>query len=760
MSRELKLDPLLHEVLRQARDEAVRQRHEYLTPEHALLAALETPGGRQLVEGAGGDAARVKRHVGDFLASHVAVIEPVEGEPPVIPDQTLGLDRCLERAVIHALAADKEIVRLGDFLAAMLEEEESFAAYALRREGVTRLRLLQFLSHGGDEPAPDLSSPQAEDEPGEEKAGRDPLASFAIDLTARAAAGELEPLIGRQDILDRTIQVLCRRLKNNPLHVGEPGVGKTALTEGLAQRIAAGDVPAPLLGARIFSLDLAGLIAGTRYRGDFEERLKGVLAALARQPGAILFIDEIHAVVGAGAVSGGALDASGILKPLLAGSRARCVGTTTHEEYKRFMEKDRALIRRFQKIDVPEPSVEECHAILAGLQSRYEEFHQVTYTSEAVAAAVTLSAKYISDRFLPDKAIDVLDEAGSWRRMTWKKGEVPVPVVGREAIETVVAGIARIPQPTVTTSEIDQLSGLEKRLRGQIFGQDQAIDQVVLAVKRSRAGFREPGKPVSQFLFVGPTGVGKTELARQLALALGIPLLRFDMSEYQEKHSVSRLVGAPPGYVGYEEGGLLTEGVRKSPHAVVLLDEIEKAHADIFNTLLAVMDYATLTDNSGRKADFRNIVLIMTSNAGARELRRRLPGFTSAGKSGGLLTSAVERVFPPEFRNRLDSVVEFRPLGLPQARAIVAKQVGEFARQLADKGVTLTATPAAVTLLARQGFSPEFGAREIARLVQQQVKNALVDEVLFGRLKGGGRVTVDSRAGQIVFRFSRSPQKG
>ena len=557
-------------------------------------------------------------------------------------------------------------------------------------------------------------------------------------------------MIGREDILERTLQVLCRRFKNNPVHVGDPGVGKTAITEGLAQRVVQGRVPAALKNIRIYSLDLGALLAGTRYRGDFEERLKKVLTALQEEKGAVLFVDEIHTIIGAGAVSGGSLDAANILKPVLAQGKLRCIGTTTHEEYKKYFEKDRALSRRFQKIEIPEPTIAETYDILLGLRRRYEEYHQVTYTDEVLKAAAELSGKYINDRFLPDKAIDVIDEAGALARMNAaeKAGAAAISI---DAIEQVVSGIAKIPRRSVSVSENKNLRVLEAELKARIFGQDEAVEKVAWAIKRSRAGFRDTEKPVAKFLFVGPTGVGKTELARQLAEVLNVPLLRFDMSEYQEKHTVSRLVGSPPGYVGYEEGGQLTEAVRKSPYAVLLLDEIEKAHADIFNTLLQVMDYATLTDNSGRKADFRNLVLIMTSNAGAKELGRAAVGFQGELLSGAV-TVAVEKLFAPEFRNRLDAIVTFRHLDESVVARIVKKMIAEFGRQLKEKNVALHVSPAAIAWLAKRGFSQIFGAREVARLVQEKIKNPFVDEVLFGRLKSGGKARIEVRKDELIIK--------
>ncbi|HEY5497063.1 MAG TPA: AAA family ATPase, partial [Syntrophales bacterium] len=575
------------------------------------------------------------------------------------------------------------------------------------------------------------------------------LATFTTELVQKAKAGELDPLIGREDVIERTMQVLCRRYKNNPVHVGEAGVGKTAITEGLAQLIAQDKVPKPLKGAKIYSLDMGALLAGTRYRGDFEERLKKVIAELQKIQNVVLFIDEIHTIVGAGTASGGAMDASNILKPALTSGKMKCIGATTYDEYRKFMEKDRALSRRFQSIDIPEPSVEDTVSILEGLKDRYESYHQVSYTEEALRAAVELSARHINERYLPDKAIDVMDEAGAKARLYREDQEGTITITPAD-MEMIVARMARIPEKSVSSSESTQLRFLDLDLKTQIFGQDQAIDMVVQAIRRSRAGFGDNNKPVASLLFAGPTGVGKTELARQLALSMGIPLHRYDMSEYQEKHTVSRLVGAPPGYVGFEEGGLLTEAIRKSPHAVLLLDEIEKAHPDIFNTLLQVMDYATLTDSNGRKADFRNVIIIMTSNAGARDIGRVEIGFGDRLISRKAVTEAIKKIFTPEFRNRLDAVVTFNGLTREDVINIVKKQLREFQKQLDEKEITLEMTEAAIDWLADRGYSDDFGARQIARLIQEKVKNFFVDEVLFGRLVSGGPVHADVENDRIV----------
>jgi ATP-dependent Clp protease ATP-binding subunit ClpA len=750
----------LNRILAVAFADARSRKHEYLTPEHILYASLFFEAGAGIVGRCGANVELMKKELETYLNERV----PKASKNDPVP--SLGFQDLMERAVVHTAAAEKKLLEIGDLYAALLEEKESFAAYLMQREGVSRFTLLSVISHGGDAAAAGTEA-AAEKSRGangrkkESPAGKagEFLSLYTCELTDKARAGESEPLIGRDDILERTLQVLCRRFKNNPVHVGDPGVGKTAITEGLAQRVVQGNVPPALKNIRIYALDLGALLAGTRYRGDFEERLKKVLAALQGEKNAVLFIDEIHAIIGAGSVSGGSLDAANILKPVLAQGKLRCIGTTTHEEYKKYFEKDRALSRRFQKIEIPEPTIDETYEILLGLRRRYEEYHRVTYADEVLRAAAELSGKFINDRFLPDKAIDVIDEAGALARMNAaaKAGAVAISV---DDIEQVVSRIAKVPRRSVSVSENKNLRLLESELKARIFGQDEAVEKVAWAIKRSRAGFREADKPVAKFLFVGPTGVGKTELARQLADVLSVPLLRFDMSEYQEKHTVSRLVGSPPGYVGYEEGGLLTEAVRKSPYAVLLLDEIEKAHADIFNTLLQVMDYATLTDNSGRKADFRSVVLIMTSNAGAKELGRAMVGFQGETLSGAV-TVAVEKLFSPEFRNRLDAIVTFKNLDEAVVARIVRKMIGEFSLQLGQKKVALHVSPAAIAWVARRGFSQIFGAREVARLVQEKIKNPFVDEVLFGRLKSGGAASIEVSKDELVIRVEdEKPGKG
>lgn len=735
--------------------EANTRSHEFVTPEHLLYASLFFDEGAEIIQRCGGDSEHLKR----VLSKHLRESNPVvDGSRSV---QSLGFQNILERAVWHSTSAQKELLELGDVLVSIFDEKESYASFFLRKEGVTRLALLNYISHGVSV-IPEIDDIQKQDkkfqenEPERETKEKESeqskvLRSFTTELTARAKSGDIDPLIGREDILERTIQVLCRRFKNNPVHVGEPGVGKTAITEGLAQLIADGKVPKRLKGSKIYSLDMGAIIAGTRFRGDFEERMKRVIAELQKQEKMILFIDEIHNIVGAGAVSGGSLDASNILKPALASGKLRCIGSTTYDEYRKYFEKDGALSRRFQKIEVSEPTTEETFKILRGIKSKYEEYHRVSYTEEALRAAAELSDKFINDRRLPDKAIDVIDEAGALANMM-DRDEVTEKIVDHYNIEAVVAKIARIPEKSVSSSELDKLKDLETNLKSNIFGQDQAIEIVVESIKRSRVGFREPHKPIASLLFVGPTGVGKTELARQLSAALGVPLHRYDMSEYQEKHTVAKFVGAPPGYVGYEEGGLLTEAIRKNPHSVLLLDEIEKAHADIFNTLLQVMDYATLTDNNGRKADFRNVVILMTSNAGAREIGKQNIGFEAKAMNRDAVFTAVERIFSPEFRNRLDAVVNFNGLTDEVVLMIVKKAISEFSVQLQEKNVSLQVTDRCYEWLAGKGYSPEFGAREIARLIQDNIKGFFVDEVLFGKLNKGGTAVADIENDEVALR--------
>lgn len=778
----MKVSQEVQAIFNAAYNEAKLRNHEYLTPEHILYAGLSFEKLRLVMEGCDADVEQLRRGIEAYFEQKVPVLRS-----SAEPVQTSSFQAVIERAVMQSQASGKDEVEISDLIVSLYDEERTYAGYYMRKLGIKRLQLLEVLSHGIGEFTGEEAELLDEGEGRPDLEGRDkrglkpgPLERFATDLTAQAAAGKLEPVIGREAEIERTIQVLCRRLKNNPIHVGEAGVGKTAITEGLAQRIVAGEVPPLLKDYTIYSLDMGALLAGTKFRGDFEERVKKVVDILLKKEKAILFIDEIHTIVGAGAVTGGSMDASNLLKPALTSGKLRCIGSTTYDEYNKIFEKDRALSRRFQKIDITEPSQSETVEILKGLRPKYEEFHRVHFSDDALEAAVRLSAQFITERRLPDKAIDVIDEAGARARISafklgQKGGETPsgegtssegasgeapmgetVVDIQVPEIETVVAKIARIPERSVSSSEKERLSGLEVSLKQEVFGQDAAIDAVVRAVKRSRAGFRAPDKPVANFLFVGPTGVGKTELARQLAKQLGVSLHRFDMSEYQEKHTVSRLIGSPPGYVGYEEGGLLTDTVRKNPHAVVLLDEIEKAHPDIYNILLQIMDYATLTDNQGRKADFRNVILIMTSNAGARDVGKNLIGFGDRTLSNSALDEAVERAFTPEFRNRLDAVVHFGNLPMEVIERIVTKALDDFNLQLAEKKVRLVARDSVVKFLAEKGYSREFGARNISRLVEDKIKSFFVDEVLFGRLEKGGTAVADLVDGQIV--FSVEPQ--
>ncbi|MDP1570542.1 MAG: ATP-dependent Clp protease ATP-binding subunit ClpA [Vicinamibacterales bacterium] len=718
------------ETIRRAFRFAAERRHDVVGLEHLLHALLEDSQARRLLMTCRVDVDQVGR---DLEEVFVKAFSPVPGSKAVKPESTLGFDRVVERAVVHAASSSAQQVESGAVLAFLLEEEDSHAAYFLRKQGLDRLTLLRVIAHGAGDPG--VSAPDADTHAGP----KDPLEEFATDLVARAAKGEIDPLIGRELEVERMVQVLCRRRKNNPLLVGEPGVGKTALAEGLALRVHEGRVPEPLKDARIFAVELGSLVAGTRYRGDFEERVKQILDRLAEVPNAILFIDEIHTLVGAGSASGGTMDAGNLLKPALASGALRCIGSTTFADVKQSFDRDRALARRFQKIEVLEPSEIETVAILKGLREHYETHHGVKYTDEALQAAVTLSARHLKDLHLPDKAIDVLDEAGAAEKL--RPADLRHESIGIPEIEHIVARMARAPIQAVSTDDRTALRHLDAELKRVIYGQPQAIDDVASAIKLARSGLRAPDKPIGSFLFAGPTGVGKTELARQLARVLNIDFLRFDMSEYMEKHAVSRLIGAPPGYVGYEEGGLLIDAIRKAPHAVLLLDEIEKAHPDLFSILLQVMDHATLTDTHGRKADFRHIVLIMTTNAGARDLSGRHMGFREPGE-GSKATGALERLFAPEFRNRLDAVVNFNPLDPAAVERVVDKHVDELRALVADRNIAIALTDEARAWLATRGFDRAFGARPMARLIEQVVKKPLSELLLFDDLKSGATVTV------------------
>jgi len=723
---------------------AREKRHEFLTLEHLLHGLLHDPRASEVLDACGADLEQLERELQEVLDSFQAL--DIEGDYD--PVQTLGFRRVLQRAMLHVQRSGKGPVDGGHVLVAMYAEPESNAVYLLEKQGVTRLDVVSYISHGIRKNATrkDVGPPTGANGEGESRRSPDDaLADFTVDLYEKARKGQIDPLIGREAEIERAIHVLARRRKNNPLFIGDSGVGKTAIVEGLARRIFEGDVPELLRDVHIYALDMGALMAGTRYRGDFEDRLKGVIHALEDNPKAILFIDEIHVIVGAGATTGGTMDAGNLLKPALASGQLRCIGSTTHEDYRQSFGKDKALARRFQKIDVDEPSVDDAVAILRGLAPRYQEHHELTYTDAAIESAARLAARHITDRRLPDKAIDVLDEVGAAARLS------KLEVVDVQQVEEAVARIARIPSKQVSTEDRDKLRNLGADLKRVIFGQDAAIEAVETAIKLSRAGIGNPDKPVGNFLFAGPTGVGKTELARQLALAMGVEFIRFDMSEYMEKHSVSRLIGAPPGYVGFEQGGQLTDAVHKHPHSVVVLDEIEKAHHDIFNILLQVMDHATLTDNNGRKTDFRNTVIILTTNAGAREAGKSL-GF-SAPRGGGARADAVLKdVFPPEFRNRLDAVVMFNALPEPVILQIVDKFLLELEGQLYERDITLSATEAAKRFFMREGYKPEFGAREMGRVIQEHVKRTLADEILFGSLAGGGHAEIDFVDGRVIVR--------
>jgi len=744
----------LHLTLQAALREAVVRRNPYLTVEHLLYALAHDRRGEEILVHAGAHVPALKAALEKFLADD---LERVPGEEPVETRQTLAFHRVLQHALAHCASAEKPEVDAGDLLAALFQEPDSYSVTLLRSQGVSRLDLLQYVSHGiskrrdgAGEGSP--AGPRSEDGMREgmgseaSELAADPLAAYATNLSERAAQGKLDPLIGRAAELERTVHILARRRKNNPLFVGETGVGKTALAEGLALRIREGRVPEDLRTTEIFSLDLGALLAGTRYRGDFEARFKALIAALRERQNPILFIDEVHTILGAGAAQGATVDASNLLKPLLQSGELRFMGSTTYQEYRHF-ERDRALSRRFQKIDVREPSTEETVRILQGLAPRYEEHHGVHFTAPALRAAVELSARHLTDRFLPDKAIDVMDEAGAAVRLR-PLGKAR-KTVGVRDVEDVIARIANIPAARASLSDRQRLEHLEAELRTTVFGQDAAITSVVRAVKRARAGLGGADRPIGCFLFTGPTGVGKTELSKQLARALGVPFLRFDMSEYMEKHAVARLIGAPPGYVGYDQGGLLVEKIRKQPYTVLLLDEIEKAHADLFDILLQVMDHATLTDNQGREADFRHVTLIMTSNAGARELSAQAIGFVGGKRGDG--RKEIERLFSPEFRNRLDEIVSFAPLAPEVMGRVVDKFVREVQEQLRERRIVLELAPEARAWLAEKGYDADFGARPLARVIQTELKDRLADDVLFGPLAKGGRVRVSLAEGALRF---------
>jgi ATP-dependent Clp protease ATP-binding subunit clpA len=743
----------LQATLSVALSEAVQRRHEFITLEHLLLALLDDPTAGKVIIHCGGDLDGLRAELEKYFAEYLT---PLPESSDDLPEHTAAFQRVLQYAVLQAQGAEQSEIDGGNILAALYQVEQSHAVYLLKQQGITRLDVLNYIAHGiskiGDDYEPALDGDETEAGEGDAQPQRDPLAAFTVDLVERASAGYIDPLIGRLPELQRTIQILCRRRKNNPIYVGESGVGKTAIAEGLALKIHLGEVPEVLREAKVYALDMGAVLAGTKYRGQFEQRFKGVINALKKLPGAILFIDEIHTIVGAGAVSGGSMDASNILKPALASGEMRCIGSTTYAEYKSAFERDRALARRFQKIEIGEPTVEETVEILNGLKSYYEEHHKVKYTDDALRAAAELAAKHIHDRFLPDKAIDVMDEAGAALKLL-PEAERPETITPHD-VEIVVARMAKVPPKTVSSSEKPRLRDLDSALRSVIYGQDHAIAQIVKAIKLSRAGLGHPDKPVGSFLFSGPTGVGKTELAKQLAVALGVEFLRFDMSEYAEAHTVSRLIGAPPGYVGFDQGGLLTDAINKTPYAVLVLDEIEKAHPNLFNILLQVMDHATLTDNNGKKANFHNVVLIMTTNAGARELSEGGIGFQGNTTGKGIGRGAIERTFSPEFRNRLDAWIAFESLSFEVIELVVDKLIKELNKQLAEKSITVKLNEEARAWLARNGFDRLYGARPMARLIQQKIKEPLAEEIIFGTLQEGAQVFVEEKDGELVLRFS------
>ncbi|NHC06049.1 ATP-dependent Clp protease ATP-binding subunit ClpA [Azonexus fungiphilus] len=718
--------------------EARQKRHEFITVEHLLLALIDNPSAADALRACGAKPDVLRKDLNNFINEHTPT---VAGEDDIDTQPTLGFQRVIQRAILHVQSSGKKEVNGANVLIAIYGEKDSHAVYFLQKQGVTRLDVVNYISHGISKvPQQQKATPEGEVETEGEKAEAGPLEQYTINLNALALQGKIDPLIGRDKELERVIQTLCRRRKNNPLLVGEAGVGKTAIAEGLARKVVEGDVPEILAQANVYSLDMGSLLAGTKYRGDFEQRLKGVLKALQDNPNAILFIDEIHTLIGAGSASGGTLDASNLLKPALSSGQLKCIGATTYTEFRGIFEKDSALSRRFQKIDVNEPSVAETIEILKGLKARFEAHHGIKYSTTAISSAVELSSRYITDRHLPDKAIDVIDEAGAAQRILPKSKQKKT--IGKTDIEEIVAKIARIPSQHVSMDDRGALKNLDRDLKATVFGQDKAIDALAKAIKMARSGLGNPGKPIGSFLFSGPTGVGKTEVAKQLAYCLGVELQRFDMSEYMERHAVSRLIGAPPGYVGFDQGGLLTEAITKKPYCVLLLDEIEKAHPDIFNILLQVMDHGTLTDNNGRKADFRNVVIIMTTNAGAADLQKSSMGFTASKETGDEMAE-IKRLFTPEFRNRLDATISFRPLDHEIILRVVDKFLMQLEEQLHEKKVEAHFSDAVKEMLAAKGFDPLMGARPMARLIQDTIRSALADELLFGRLASGGKVTVD-----------------
>ncbi len=749
----------LEQTLHRALAHANERRHEYATLEHLLLALTEDADAMAVLRACGVDLDRLRAELSDYLDNELANLitnRPDDAKP------TAGFQRVLQRAAIHVQSSGREEVTGANVLVALFSERESHAVYFLQEQEMTRFDAVNYISHGIAK-APGRSETKrvtgADEDAAAEKVvkkGSEALEAYCVNLNKKAASGKIDPLIGREQEVERTIQILCRRSKNNPLYVGDPGVGKTAIAEGLARRIVHGEVPEVLKGATIFALDMGSLLAGTRYRGDFEERLKAVVSELEATEGAVLFIDEIHTVIGAGATSGGAMDASNLLKPALASGSLRCIGSTTYKEYRNYFEKDRALVRRFQKIDVNEPSIEDAVKILQGIKPYYEKHHRVSYTNDAIRSAVELSAKYIGDRKLPDKAIDIIDEVGAAQMLlpeNKRKKKISV-----KDVEAVVAKIARIPPKSVSRDDKETLLNLERDLKTMVFGQDKAIDALVSAIKLARAGLREPEKPIGNYLFTGPTGVGKTEVARQLSHTLGIELTRFDMSEYMERHTVSRLIGAPPGYVGFDQGGLLTDAIDQHPHCVLLLDEIEKAHPDLFNILLQIMDHGKLTDHNGKTVDFRNVILIMTSNAGAADMAKPAIGFERERRVGEDM-EAVEKLFTPEFRNRLDAIIPFAPLSREVINRVVDKFIMQMEAQLEDRGVTIELDDLAREWLGKKGYDPLYGARPLGRVIQEHLKKPLAEELLFGKLAKGGLVKVTVKDDKPAFDYTEGSRK-
>ncbi len=744
------LNKELEYTLNTAFREASEKHHEFMTVEHLLLALLDNSAAAGVLHACGVDLTQLKKELAAFLDETTPVLSNEDSRET---QPTLGFQRVLQRAVFHVQSAGKEEVTGANVLVAIFGEPDSQAVYLLNSQNISRLDVVNYISHGiskvsGDDDAEGFGQAESSEEAESDSTSKTPLENFATNLNERAKQGKIDPLIGRDHEVERTIQVLCRRRKNNPLFVGEAGVGKTALAEGLAKRIVDGEVPDVLSESTVYSLDMGALLAGTKYRGDFEKRLKAVLAQLAKDSHNVLFVDEIHTIIGAGAASGGVMDASNLIKPALASGELKCIGSTTYQEYRGIFEKDRALARRFQKIDVPEPTVDEATQILMGLKSRFEEHHEVKYTRQAIRLAVELADRFINDRHLPDKAIDVIDEAGARQRML--PASKRKKTIGVKDVEQIVAKIARIPEMRIGSSDREKLRTLERDLKMVVFGQDPAIDSLSTAIKLSRSGLGHEEKPIGSFLFAGPTGVGKTEVTRQLAKVMGIELIRFDMSEYMERHAVSRLIGAPPGYVGYDQGGLLTDAINKNPHVVLLLDEIEKAHPDVFNLLLQVMDHGTLTDNNGREADFRNVIIVMTTNAGAEQMSRPSIGFTSQTHVGDSL-EAIKRAFTPEFRNRLDAIVEFQGLDRKTIGHVVDKFIIELESQLQDKNVTVEVSSDAREWLADHGFDPAMGARPMARVIKENIKKPLAEELLFGELASGGHVRIGLKKDQLSF---------